>query len=235
MFAQASLYEPLVKYRDDGSVEPWLATSWNISEDGRTYDFVLRPAVTFSDGVSFDAAAVKANFDAILANRPRHAWLDLVQQIERTEVVGLWRSASSEGAALPDTARTFPAAALPVPVSEGHGPPAVRRPSTSGRRSAQGRGGSSTHSSAFPTRSRATRVTGARDPSSTARRQGHPRSNTRVIALQTGRSTSSTARADRFLRKPSSDFETWPRTSPQRSRRRWRPGARDELRALPDR
>lgn len=88
MFAQASVYEPLVKYRGDGSVEPWLATSWTISEDGRTYDFALRPSVTFSDGTPFDAAAVKANFDAILANRQRHAWLDLVQQIERTEVVG---------------------------------------------------------------------------------------------------------------------------------------------------
>ena len=88
MFAQASVYEPLVKARGDGTVEPWLAESWSLSEDGRTYDFALRPAITFSDGAPFDAAAVKANFDAILANRPRHAWLDLVQQIERTEILG---------------------------------------------------------------------------------------------------------------------------------------------------
>ena len=88
MFAQASVYEPLVRYRDDGTIEPWLATAWTISRDGRTYDFALRPGVTFSDGTPFDAAAVKANFDAILANRSRHAWLDLTRQIDRTEIVG---------------------------------------------------------------------------------------------------------------------------------------------------
>ncbi|PIK71877.1 nickel ABC transporter, nickel/metallophore periplasmic binding protein, partial [Methylobacterium frigidaeris] len=88
MFAQASVYEPLVTYRPDGSVGPWLATAWTVSDDGRIYEFSLRPGVTFSDGAPFDAAAVKANFDAILANRPRHAWLDLARQIARTEVVG---------------------------------------------------------------------------------------------------------------------------------------------------
>ncbi|MCF4127742.1 nickel ABC transporter substrate-binding protein [Methylobacterium sp. SyP6R] len=88
MFAQASVYEPLVRARADGTVEPWLATAWTISTDGRTYDFTLRPGVTFSDGTPFDAAAVKANFDAILANRARHDWLDLARQIDRTEVTG---------------------------------------------------------------------------------------------------------------------------------------------------
>lgn len=86
MFAQASVYEPLVRYRADGTIAPWLATAWTISDEGRTYDFILRPGVTFSDGTPFDAAAVKANFDAILANRARHDWLDLTRQIDRTEI-----------------------------------------------------------------------------------------------------------------------------------------------------
>jgi len=88
MFAQASVYEPLVRYRADGTIEPWLATTWTVSPDGRIYDFTLRPGVTFSDGTPFDAAAVKANFDAILANRARHDWLDLTRQIDRTEIAG---------------------------------------------------------------------------------------------------------------------------------------------------
>ncbi|MFH6782310.1 MULTISPECIES: nickel ABC transporter substrate-binding protein [Methylobacterium] len=88
MFAQASVYEPLVRYRADGTIEPWLATAWTVSPDGRTYDFILRPGVTFSDGTPFDAAAVKANFDAILANRARHEWLDLTRQIDRAEIAG---------------------------------------------------------------------------------------------------------------------------------------------------
>lgn len=84
IFAQAMVYEPLVKYQADGSIAPWLATSWTVSGDGRAYEFTLRDGVVFTDGTPFDAAAVKANFDAILANRPRHEWLELTQQIEST-------------------------------------------------------------------------------------------------------------------------------------------------------
>ncbi len=50
---------------DDGTIGPWLATSWETSEDGRTYTFGLRDGVTFSDGTAFDAAAVCFNFDRI--------------------------------------------------------------------------------------------------------------------------------------------------------------------------
>jgi nickel transport system substrate-binding protein len=87
MFAQAMLYEPLVRYGADGAIHPWLAVSWTLSEDGRAYTFRLRDGVAFSDGSPFDAAAVKANFDAVLAERERHAWLELVARTERVEVV----------------------------------------------------------------------------------------------------------------------------------------------------
>lgn len=47
----------------DGSIHPWLAESWEISEDGLTYTFTLRQDVTFHDGTPFNAEAVKRNFD----------------------------------------------------------------------------------------------------------------------------------------------------------------------------
>ncbi|WP_081381178.1 nickel ABC transporter substrate-binding protein [Rhodovulum sulfidophilum] len=87
MFAQNMLYDPLVRYRTDGRVVPWLARSWTVSEDGREYTFALREDVVFSNGEIFDAAAAKANFDAVLANRSRHAWLELANQIVAAEVV----------------------------------------------------------------------------------------------------------------------------------------------------
>lgn len=87
MFAQAMVFEPLVRYGADGKVGPWLAQSWQASPDGRTYTFKLREDVRFSNGEVFDAAAVKANIDAVLENRPRHAWLELANQIVSTEVV----------------------------------------------------------------------------------------------------------------------------------------------------
>ncbi len=48
----------------DGSVNPWLAESWTISEDGLVYTFKLKQGVMFHDGTPFNAAAVKANFEA---------------------------------------------------------------------------------------------------------------------------------------------------------------------------
>lgn len=87
MFAQAMVYEPLVRYMGKGKVAPWLAESWDISSDQLTYTFHLRKNVVFSDGTPFDARAVKLNFDAILANAERHAWLGLISLIQGIQVV----------------------------------------------------------------------------------------------------------------------------------------------------
>lgn len=58
-------FDNLVYLDERGRPTPWLARSWTVSPDGRTYTFTLREDVTFSDGERFDAAAVKANLDRI--------------------------------------------------------------------------------------------------------------------------------------------------------------------------
>ena len=63
---QRQVLDSLVFQEADGSFSPWLAKSWKVSDDGKTYTFELRDDVTFSDGTPFDAAAVKANFDRIV-------------------------------------------------------------------------------------------------------------------------------------------------------------------------
>lgn len=50
---------------DLAKIEPWLATSWEISPDATTYTFKLRDDVTFSDGTKLDAGVVKANFETL--------------------------------------------------------------------------------------------------------------------------------------------------------------------------
>ena len=84
MFAQAMVYEPLVRYGEGGRIMPWLAESWDISKDGKEYVFKLRQGVLFSDGTPFSAQAVKKNFDAIMANAKRHEWLNIAREIHET-------------------------------------------------------------------------------------------------------------------------------------------------------
>lgn len=85
MAAQAMVFDPLVQNTPEGTVVPALAQSWDISPDGKTYTFHLRKGVKYTDGTPFTAETVKQNFDAILANKQRHAWLDMINEIEKTE------------------------------------------------------------------------------------------------------------------------------------------------------
>ena len=69
-----NVYDGLVRYKDGTlEVEPALAESWTISNDGTVYTFKLRDGVTFHDGTPFNAEAVKYNFDRMLdENHPQH-------------------------------------------------------------------------------------------------------------------------------------------------------------------
>ena len=69
-----NMYDGLVRYKDGTlEVEPALAKSWTISDDGKTYTFSLRTGISFHDGSKFDANAVKFNFDRMLdKNHPYH-------------------------------------------------------------------------------------------------------------------------------------------------------------------
>lgn len=60
-----NVFDSLVSEDADGRFRPWLASSWEIAPDLKSYTFKLRHDVRFSDGTPFDGAAVKANFDRI--------------------------------------------------------------------------------------------------------------------------------------------------------------------------
>ena len=69
-----NVYDGLVRYKDGTlEVEPALAESWTISDDGMTYSFDLRDGVSFHDGSALTAEAVKFNFDRMIdENHPSH-------------------------------------------------------------------------------------------------------------------------------------------------------------------
>lgn len=89
-----NIYDGLVRYKSGTlEVEPALATSWEISDDGTVYTFQLREGVTFHDGSPFNAQAVKFNFDRMLnEDHPFHdtgpfPLAFFFSAIEKTEVV----------------------------------------------------------------------------------------------------------------------------------------------------
>ncbi|MGB3484797.1 MAG: ABC transporter substrate-binding protein [Mycobacterium sp.] len=64
-----NVFDSLVAIDYDESIHPWLAESWERSDDGLVYTFTLRQGVKFHDGEPFNAAAVKANFDKIVGDK----------------------------------------------------------------------------------------------------------------------------------------------------------------------
>jgi peptide/nickel transport system substrate-binding protein len=62
-----NMYEQLLRINPTGSAEkftPLLAESWDVSEDGLTWTFHLRPNVKFHDGEPMNAEAVKKSIEA---------------------------------------------------------------------------------------------------------------------------------------------------------------------------
>ena len=58
-----NVYETLTKVKEDGSVAPLLAESWQTAPDLKTYTFKLRKGVAFQNGEPFNAQAVKFSFE----------------------------------------------------------------------------------------------------------------------------------------------------------------------------
>ncbi|HEY8527654.1 MAG TPA: ABC transporter substrate-binding protein [Acidimicrobiales bacterium] len=70
---------------DGAELVPQLATSYEVSDDGRTITFELRDDVTFHDGARFDASVVEANIER--AKGPESTVASTLENLERVEVV----------------------------------------------------------------------------------------------------------------------------------------------------
>ena len=71
------VYEPLFDVDVKGNIVPFLAESYTVSDDVKTWRIRLRPGIRFHDGTPLDSAAVVANFERTRnpANRCRCLWL----------------------------------------------------------------------------------------------------------------------------------------------------------------
>jgi len=83
----ANVFEGLVRFAEDGSIQPALAESWSVSDDGLVYTFKLREGVRYHDGSEFDAADVKFALDRIGAEDSANAQKALYKAIASVDIV----------------------------------------------------------------------------------------------------------------------------------------------------
>lgn len=88
------LYEGLVGWKPGTTdIEPRLATSWEVSVDGRTWTFHLRDRVRFHDQTAFDASAVVYSFERLLDPKHPHYlktasyWRTLLKDVRQVVAV----------------------------------------------------------------------------------------------------------------------------------------------------
>lgn len=83
----ANLFEGLTRFGPDGSVQPALAASWDVSEDGTVWTFALQDGVTFHDGSTMDADDVVFSLDRARAEDSTNAQKALFAGIESVEAL----------------------------------------------------------------------------------------------------------------------------------------------------
>lgn len=83
----ANVFEGLTSIGPAGEVEPALAASWDISEDGKVYTFKLHEGVKFHDGTDLTAEDVKFSLDRARAEDSTNAQKGLFAQIDSVEAV----------------------------------------------------------------------------------------------------------------------------------------------------
>ena len=115
----AHIFDGLVIRADDMTVQPRLAAEWSTVDD-LTWEFTLRPGVTFSNGEAFDAEAVRFSLERYVAAGTadsRQLLLDRVEVVDAgtvrvhttnpnpamlTALLGAWMVAPGHYAALAD-------------------------------------------------------------------------------------------------------------------------------------
>ena len=84
----ANVFEGLTRIDENGAVQPALAKSWAITDDGKTYTFMLQEGVSFHDGSSFDAEDVVFSLDRARGEDSVNAQKALFEPIQSVTATG---------------------------------------------------------------------------------------------------------------------------------------------------
>ncbi|HEY5819121.1 MAG TPA: ABC transporter substrate-binding protein [Mesorhizobium sp.] len=83
----ANVFEGLTRIDEKGQVQPALAESWTVSDDGKVYTFKLHTGVKYHDGSDFNGEDVKFSLDRARDEKSTNAQKKLFESIESVEVV----------------------------------------------------------------------------------------------------------------------------------------------------
>ena len=128
----SQICEGLLRFKSGTlDIEPCLAESYSISDDGKSYRFKLRPNVTFHDGTPLNAETALFSFRRQMdPEHPGHLkeasfsyWKDLYQDVEEVNALGemeLEFTLSQPNASLLYSLAIFPASLLSPAALENH-------------------------------------------------------------------------------------------------------------------
>ena len=84
-----NLYDTLLQPSEDGKgIEPGLAQSWKVSDDGKTITFTLRPGLKFSDGSALSPGDVKWSLDRARTKETGGEFQSLLASIGGIDISG---------------------------------------------------------------------------------------------------------------------------------------------------
>ena len=100
----ANVFEGLTRFGSDGAVLPALASSWDVSDDGKTYTFHLQSGVKFHDGTDMNADDVVFSLNRARAEDSTNAQKALFKGIASVEAT----DAATVNITLTDPNGSFP-------------------------------------------------------------------------------------------------------------------------------
>jgi peptide/nickel transport system substrate-binding protein len=74
-------------WKDEDGVIPWLAKSWEMAEDGKTWTFELRPDVRWHDGQPFTAEDVAFTFAYVRENETEIVWSGEIAKVQEVQAI----------------------------------------------------------------------------------------------------------------------------------------------------
>lgn len=76
------MYDTLIDYDEDNTLIPMIAESWDVSDDGLTYDFQIRENAAFSDGTTITADDVAYSVQRMSEGEALGGQLEVLEDIE---------------------------------------------------------------------------------------------------------------------------------------------------------